>query len=218
MPYLDTPTRMRLDIEMDCKLGIGQWKGDHMDYVPLVLTVGSAHPQGTKSRFFRIPEMAFSSFSGVMEPFSKYPAAPSWMIFSPFFSDRLLIINTGISVVDCVCFNVRNTSTPSISGMSMSRRIMLGLQLSAAKSPVLPSQAMRTRSPKPSSTREYACAINLLSSTIKTTSLLNKGHRPHLPLKHHCKTGSVPTGPKKFRENEEGRPEGWFAALYPSTL
>jgi hypothetical protein len=28
--------------------------------------------QGTKSRFFRIPEMAFSSFSGVMEPFSKY--------------------------------------------------------------------------------------------------------------------------------------------------
>src|ERR1700730_13066807 len=139
------------------------------------------------------------------------------MSFSPFFSDRQLIINTGISVVDCVCFNVRNTSTPSISGTSMSRRIMLGLQLSAAKGPVLPSQAMRTRSPKPSSTREYACAINLLSSTIKTTSLLNKGHRPHLPLHRTAKRDPVPTGPKKFRENGEGRPEGWFAALYPRT-
>jgi hypothetical protein len=76
--------------------------------------------------------MAFSSFSGVMEPFSKfstYPAAPSWMSFSPFFSDRLQIINTGISVVDCVCFTVQSTSTPSISGISISRRIMLGLQL-----------------------------------------------------------------------------------------
>src|ERR1700681_4206737 len=144
MPYLDTPTRMRLDIEMDCKLGIGQWKGDHMDYVPLVLTVGSAHPQGTNSRFFRIPEMAFSSFSGVMEPFSKYPAAPSWMSFSPFFSDSLLIINTGISVVCGFFLHVRRPPPPSISGINMSRRIMLGLQLSAAKSPVLPSQAMRT--------------------------------------------------------------------------
>src|SRR5260370_14794844 len=142
MSYLDTPTRMRLDIEMDCKPGIGQWKGGHMDYVFLVLI--SAH-KGTKSRCFRIPEMEFSLFSGVMEPFSKYPAAPSCMSFSPFFSDRPLIINTGISVVDCVCFNVRNTSTPSISRMSMSRTTMLGLQLSAAKSPVLPSQAMRTR-------------------------------------------------------------------------
>src|ERR1700682_105982 len=124
MSYLDTPTRMRLDIEMDCKPGIGQWKGGHMDYVSLVLI--SAH-RGTKSRFFRIPEMAFSSFSGVMEPFSKYPAAPSWMSFLPCFSDRLLIAKTGIWEVDGVCFNVRSTSTPSISGMSMSRRIMLGL-------------------------------------------------------------------------------------------
>jgi hypothetical protein len=79
---------MLLDIEMDCKLVIGPWKRHHMNYVSVVLPVGSAHPQGTKSRFFRIPEMAFSSFSGVMEPFSKYPAAPSWMSFSPFFSDR----------------------------------------------------------------------------------------------------------------------------------
>jgi len=74
MSYLDTPTPMHLDIEMDCKPGIGQWKGGHMDYVSLVLI--SAH-RATKSRFFRIPEIAFSSFSGVMEPFSKYPAAPS---------------------------------------------------------------------------------------------------------------------------------------------
>jgi hypothetical protein len=108
---------------------------------PLLLSV----PLGTNSRFFRIPEMAFSSFSGVMVPFSKYPAAPSWMSFWLFCSDRLLIANTGISDVEGVCFNFRSTSTPSISGMSMSRRIMLGLQLSAAKSPVLPSQAMRTR-------------------------------------------------------------------------
>ncbi len=72
---------------------------------------------------FRIPVMAFSSLSGVIEPFSKYLAAPSWMSFFPFFSDGLLIINTGISVVDGVCFNVRSTSTPSISGRSMARRI-----------------------------------------------------------------------------------------------
>ncbi len=76
---------------------------------------------------FRIPVMAFSSLSGVIEPFSKYLAAPSWMSFFPFFSDGLLIINTGISVVDGVCFNVRSTSTPSISGRSMARRIMFRL-------------------------------------------------------------------------------------------
>ena len=43
MSYLDTPTRMRLDIEMDCKPGIGQGKGGHMDYVSLVLI--SAHQE-----------------------------------------------------------------------------------------------------------------------------------------------------------------------------
>jgi len=52
--------------------------------------------------------MAFSSFSGVMEPFSKYPAAPSWMSFLPFFSDRLLIAKTGMWDVDGVCFNFRS--------------------------------------------------------------------------------------------------------------
>jgi len=55
----------------------------------------------------------------------------SWNLFKvpcrPLpFSDRLLIANTGISVVDGVCFNLRSTSTPSISGLSTSRRTMLG--------------------------------------------------------------------------------------------
>ena len=49
---------------------------------------------GTNSRFVRIPETAFFSFSGVIKPFSKYPATPSWMSFFPFFSDRLPIANT----------------------------------------------------------------------------------------------------------------------------
>ncbi len=78
--------------------------------------------------------MAFSSLSGVIEPFS-HPAAPSWMSFFPFFSDRLLIINTGISVADGVC----TSSTPSISGRSMARRIMLGyLPIFGGDSPHLP--------------------------------------------------------------------------------
>jgi len=81
---------------------------------------------GTNSRFFRIVETAFSNVSGVMEPFSKYPAAPSWMSVFRFFSDRLVIIKTGMSAVDDVSFNLLSTSMPPISGMSMSRRIKAG--------------------------------------------------------------------------------------------
>jgi hypothetical protein len=51
MSYLDTPTPMLLDIEMDCKLGIGQGKRGHMDYVPAVLISGPAHTKVTRPPF-----------------------------------------------------------------------------------------------------------------------------------------------------------------------
>ena len=63
------------------------------------------------------------------------------------------------------------------------------------------------------------CLRNKLTVINNQNNIIAQQRSPSSsPFAPHSKTGPVPTGPKKFRENGEGRPEGWFAALYPRTL
>jgi hypothetical protein len=143
--------------------------------------------------------MAFSSFSGVMEPFSKYPATPSWMSFWPFFSDRLLIANTGILAVDGVCFNVRSTSAPSIIGHEHVEKDYAGATTLSSKKP---SFAVAGNENSITQAQQYSgiCLRNKLTVINNQNHIVaQQGSPSSSPSASHSKTGPGTDRPEKVQ-------------------